>query len=133
MVQERSVRIVRRELWRLRSEAVFVVIAEEDLAEGNSIGERTIGLRPGSALYVPVECRLRDPVGETERLDIAHVRRRQRLDGGESTPLGRLARLAHEVADAFRPGVQHEERVRLAIADAPCPLVRRIGADIAEP
>ena len=113
-------------------QAVFVSVAEQQFAQRDEIGEIPVGFAARIAHPLPVEARLRDAIDKTEGLKPTHVVGRQNLDRTEAGGLRGGFLLSSERFDPRRIGHKDEQHVRRALADAPEPIRRRVGADIAQ-
>ena len=113
--------------------AVLVAVAEHDLARRHQVGVGGGLLVVGREQAPPVDARLAQPVGEAERLDLAHVEGRQALLQAKGPlpfgPLdGRLPGL-----EPAGPRVEHQDEVgHGARPAAPGPRRGRVAVDVAE-
>ena len=130
--QETRVFFALRQRRRLRRKAIFVAIAQQQFAEREQVRVGAIGPRARRARAIPIEGWLRDAIDEAERFDAAHVACRQDVDNRQAAALDCFARRALQRPDAVGFREQHEQNMRLAPADAPPPIRRRVGADVAE-
>ncbi len=113
--------------------AVLVAVAEHDLARRHQVGVFGRLLVVGREQAPPVDARLAQPVGEAERLDLAHVEGRQALLQAKGpVPFGPLDGRLPGLEPAG-PRVEHQDEVgHGARPAAPGPRRGRVAVDVAE-
>ena len=115
-------------------EAVFVAVAEQQLAEREQVGVVAVGCRARLARHLPVKTWLRNAVGESERFLVAHVAGFQNLDHGQASLFClRIFRHGHRFSMLVIGCKQDQQDMRFVVFKTPIPLFRSIGADIAQP
>ncbi len=111
---------------------IFVSVAEQKFAQRQQIGVVLIGLGAGNTRTIPIERRLRNSVGESERLPVFHIGVREDFDRGQSCGLRLLLHPGGERFDLVHARKQHQQDVRLVLSNSPTPVCRRICASIAQ-
>ncbi len=125
-------RVGARQQRAVRVAAVLVRVAEQELAEADTVAVGEPGLVARGTSPLPVDRGLRDAVDEAEGLALGELRGvelDERLEGA----LTAVERRLHERVDELGARIQQQQRVRDAIGRAPRPMRRIAGADGAEP
>ena len=112
--------------------AVFIRIAEQELAQAAQVAVLAACFVARRALALPVKLGLRQAIGKAEGLAAIHVA--AAYQGGNhlkaGSAFGRDA--AMPIGQAPRHRVEHGQHVRHVFADAPMPACRVVGFDVAE-